>query len=76
VWELTRKEIQNGGSRKGNILMVQCYVICYFFSVLKHGKKHGWISNNMVKKGKKLKISLLQAVESPRVVRGRGSHIS
>jgi hypothetical protein len=26
--------------------------------------------------GKKVKISLLQAVEAPRVARGRGSHIS
>jgi hypothetical protein len=29
-----------------------------------------------VAEGKKVKISLLQAVEAPRVVRGRGSHIT
>jgi hypothetical protein len=33
--------------------------------------------NQHIKKGKvKVKISLLQAVEAPRVARGRGSHIT
>jgi hypothetical protein len=37
------------------------------------GKKQNVIEFN---KGKKVKISLLQAVETPRVARGRGSHIT
>jgi hypothetical protein len=37
-----------------------------------------WIQNfiGTKGKGKKVKISLLQAVEAPRVARGQGSHIT
>jgi hypothetical protein len=36
----------------------------------------GWRSRPPDMEGKKVKISLLQAVEAPRFARGRGSHIT
>jgi hypothetical protein len=39
-----------------------------------HSVVRNWVTSSWVKK--KVKISLLQAVEVPRVARGRGSHIT